>query len=1159
MPDLTELVDPAKLAEMRALAGVSAPPAAPPAADAAFEVKGPDNGVGMEHKSDSAAAQVLTVDDETGVVEALVSVTGIEDRVKDVIEVGAYTKTLATREPIGVWSHDDKTWVARTEEARELLPGDPMLRDVKTMDGQPWPLEAGAVYVKSRFNLETPHGAAAYSDVKFFKGKTGWSIGYRATKSHRNPRTGVRHIKELDWYEFSPVMVGAASQPLTLSVKSMSGAHTVDPDDPTGIADDDMLETLQAHELKALWELKESLGLEVKDIVRTPAGARRFGQPIGTKIVKDVVPASALKVGDYVDFQGMGPGGPSDPVPVKGNIQAVEKDSGAVTITVNGEDHKLLPNVKMEITRADGPAEPQVDAPPKKAAGPISNSELQKLYGEAETDEQRALIREALARPPEERREFLAGATGGGAPAPKDKVSGGLGNPGMDKPDPDPAAPKSPNVSERDAAAAGGAPKEFQTTTAAELRGELRRGTTPEREKAIKAELERRGTSGDKAAAAAPRKIAGKVAGDDIENMSVEDLKKKLAAIDPDGPDAARYDELQSALGKKQKAERDATPNTPAKAGPQGPGGPAKKPEGVAANVAAARAAESTKPRPSKAERAAERAAGRAAKPAGGYIGAGDPKDLDDDTLRQQASVLRADSGTPYTPKEKAILAEADRRFAPDFADDDAVAVRKDLGHDVEDILDGMGEARVEDGSKERWSGDLDDARSIAIDLQDGKPVSDDDLRQLRTILDDNQAYGSSPELLTAIDELLASGAKPASAKRQRENAKDRSRRLDLEADQRVNERAKLAALNKRRRAKGQPPLLKLPPEAKGLESVDLLEVVTDTLEVKGSTASLDRSPRSNWVEKAGELPPYIREVARGIERGGHTLSKAIEIAIGRIKKWAAGVGGVKPDTVAKAQAAVAAWEALKAKNAMKFDSELLEHLEFKATYELDQIEDAWGTLYELGAISAVLEGKAEFHEEPLTVDPMTGEDIAPAEEEAEVVDVDLDDVKALFAKGLELKERTYDRDESGKFDGDGKSPAGTAHASREEGGKGKDGGKDGGRKKAEDYKVEGLDDVRRLIRNWDEVPRATKAALKRKLLAVAEREDAPPRLLALVKGLGDGDGVREPGEGSAAAVRSGNAGDWLAQQREKRGEKADDAPLEVDELTRLRELKALL
>jgi hypothetical protein len=81
------------------------------------------------------------------------------------------------------------------------------------------------------------------------------------------------------------------------------------------------------------------------------------------------------------------------------------------------------------------------------------------------------------------------------------------------------------------------------------------------------------------------------------------------------------------------------------------------------------------------------------------------------------------------------------------------------------------------------------------------------------------------------------------------------------------------------------------------------------------SSATLDRSPRKNWVEEAGGLPPYVRKIARAIhEKRGIPLSQAIPYAIGRLKTWAAGGDNVNADTRAKAAAAIAAWEKLKAK-----------------------------------------------------------------------------------------------------------------------------------------------------------------------------------------------------------------------------------------------------
>lgn len=82
-----------------------------------------------------------------------------------------------------------------------------------------------------------------------------------------------------------------------------------------------------------------------------------------------------------------------------------------------------------------------------------------------------------------------------------------------------------------------------------------------------------------------------------------------------------------------------------------------------------------------------------------------------------------------------------------------------------------------------------------------------------------------------------------------------------------------------------------------------------------GSSASLNRSPRKNWVENTGSLPGYVREVARSIhQKRGVPLDQAIQLAIGVLQRWARGGGDVTPATRAKSAKAVAEWEALKAR-----------------------------------------------------------------------------------------------------------------------------------------------------------------------------------------------------------------------------------------------------
>lgn len=77
---------------------------------------------------------------------------------------------------------------------------------------------------------------------------------------------------------------------------------------------------------------------------------------------------------------------------------------------------------------------------------------------------------------------------------------------------------------------------------------------------------------------------------------------------------------------------------------------------------------------------------------------------------------------------------------------------------------------------------------------------------------------------------------------------------------------------------------------------------------------SLDEKPGSNWVQDNGGLPEYICQIAKGIKKSGHPTSEAIAMAVATVRNWASGQKGVTPKTRAKAAAAVAEWEALRAK-----------------------------------------------------------------------------------------------------------------------------------------------------------------------------------------------------------------------------------------------------
>lgn len=82
-----------------------------------------------------------------------------------------------------------------------------------------------------------------------------------------------------------------------------------------------------------------------------------------------------------------------------------------------------------------------------------------------------------------------------------------------------------------------------------------------------------------------------------------------------------------------------------------------------------------------------------------------------------------------------------------------------------------------------------------------------------------------------------------------------------------------------------------------------------------GSQASLSEHGQDLWKTAGASLPPFIREIARALIRDqGYSKSRAIATAVSRCRVWAAGGDGVKPDTQAKAEKAIAQWDAARAK-----------------------------------------------------------------------------------------------------------------------------------------------------------------------------------------------------------------------------------------------------
>jgi len=188
-----------------------------------WEIKVVGNGAEMDKPA--VGAQLISADETTGEVVAIVGVTGIVDHVNDLIEVGAYRDTLAKRRPKVCWAHDWEKPVGRVPRIEEWTPGDARFAKVAaTLDGKPWPAEAGALVAAMQFNMKSERGREAFLAVEFYSetGECEWSIGWQPIPSKTARRKdGVRVCKSVELFEVSPVLFGAAPLTRTLQVKSL--------------------------------------------------------------------------------------------------------------------------------------------------------------------------------------------------------------------------------------------------------------------------------------------------------------------------------------------------------------------------------------------------------------------------------------------------------------------------------------------------------------------------------------------------------------------------------------------------------------------------------------------------------------------------------------------------------------------------------------------------------------------------------------------------------------------------------------------------------------------------------------------------------------------------------------------------------------------------
>ncbi len=226
--------------------------------------------------------QIKAIGEAEGTVEAVISTFGVVDRDGDIMLAAAFAGSNGKSIPM-VWSHN---W------------------DHPVGKGTVTTTPTEAVY-HGQFFLDTERGQEAFKTVRAMGSLQEYSIGFRILEAtdEKTDNTWVRKIKDIELFEASPVLVGAAYGTRTLAVKQLDGS--------TLAAAGALIEAIEnaAEALEALLGIEDDLpgepGYELmaarRDAVITKVGATmsapNLHQLHAAKSAIDAVHGAACKAG----------------------------------------------------------------------------------------------------------------------------------------------------------------------------------------------------------------------------------------------------------------------------------------------------------------------------------------------------------------------------------------------------------------------------------------------------------------------------------------------------------------------------------------------------------------------------------------------------------------------------------------------------------------------------------------------------------------------------------------------------------------------------------------------------------------------------------------------------------------------------------------------
>ena len=153
----------------------------------------------MDHKSLSIPFELKREPDQDGTFEGYASVFDVVDNGLDVVNRGAFVKSLDERKPKLLWQHDMAQPIGVWDEVKE---------------------DERGLYVKGRISKDVQKGAEAMALLRM-GAIDSMSIGYRTREAVKEGDGSVRRLMAVDLFEISLVTIPMLDAATVTDVKSI--------------------------------------------------------------------------------------------------------------------------------------------------------------------------------------------------------------------------------------------------------------------------------------------------------------------------------------------------------------------------------------------------------------------------------------------------------------------------------------------------------------------------------------------------------------------------------------------------------------------------------------------------------------------------------------------------------------------------------------------------------------------------------------------------------------------------------------------------------------------------------------------------------------------------------------------------------------------------